>query len=104
MPNTLFFVVITDINVMVAESTGVAQVEDFVASTSTEDSVIKASASEPSVVEFAVALVAVKTTTISAPEVLAMISVSKETVVGLIPARVELAPVSVDITRTIIER
>ena len=33
-----------------------------------------------------------------------MISVSKEPVVGLIPAQVELAPISVDTIHTIIER
>jgi len=38
VPDTLFFVVIIDINVMIVESTGVAQVEDLMASTSAEGS------------------------------------------------------------------
>ena len=54
--------------------------------------------------EFVAAPVAVETTTITVPEVLATTSTSKEPVVGLIPAQVELAPVSVDTTRTITER
>ena len=37
MSYTLFFIVITDINVMVAESTGVTQVEDPTISFGTED-------------------------------------------------------------------
>ena len=36
MPYTLFFIVITDVNVMVVESTGVAQVEDPMPSIGTE--------------------------------------------------------------------
>ena len=60
MPYTLFFVVITDINVMAAESTRVAQVEDPVASISAEDSAVQTSASEPNAVEFIAAPVAVE--------------------------------------------
>ena len=40
MPYTLIFIVIANIDVMVAESTGLAQVEDPVASTSAEDSAL----------------------------------------------------------------
>ena len=103
---TLFFIVITDINVMVAESTEAAQVKDPVESLRAEDSVVWIPAGEPSIVELVAVAVAVtvETTTITVPEVLATTSVSDEPVVDLIPAQVELAPVSVDATRTIIER
>ena len=74
------------------------------ASISAEDSAVQTSASESSVVKFVAAPVAVETTTITVPEVLATTSASKEPVVGLIPALVELALVFVDTTRTIIER
>ena len=50
-----FFIVILDINVMVAESIVVAQVEDPVASTSAEDIAVHTSAGEPSAVEFVAA-------------------------------------------------
>ena len=40
MSYTLFFIVITDINVMIAESTRVAQVEDHVTSISIVDSAV----------------------------------------------------------------
>ena len=52
MSYTLFFIVIIDINVMVAESTGVTQVEDPMASLGAEDITVQTSAGEPSVVEF----------------------------------------------------
>ena len=40
MPYTLIFIVITNIDVMIAESTGLAQVEDPVAGTSVGDSAV----------------------------------------------------------------
>ena len=101
MSYTLFFIVITDINVMVTESTRVAQVED---PKGTEDNAVQTSAGEPNAVEFVAAPVAVEATTITIPEVLATTSTSKEPVVALIPAQVELAPVSVDTTHTIMEK
>ena len=58
---------------MIAESTGVAQIEDSAASIITEDGTVQTSASvgEPSAVEFVVASVAVEAaTTITVPEVL----------------------------------
>ena len=56
------------------------------ASIGVEDSAVQTSASEPSVVEFVAAPVAMEATTINVPEVLAMTSMSKEPVVGLVPA------------------
>ena len=84
MSYTLFSIVITNIDVMVAESTGISQVEDPVASISTEDNAVQTSASKSSAVEFVVAPVAMETTTITVLEVLATTSTSKELVVGLI--------------------
>ena len=47
MPYTLVFIVITNVDVMVAESTEIAQVEDPVASISAEDNAVQTSAGEP---------------------------------------------------------
>ena len=62
-----------------AESTGVAQVEDPMASIGAEDSIIQTSAGEPSAVEFAVVSVAVE----AVPEVSVNTSVSDKSIVGL---------------------
>ena len=67
MPYTLFFIVISNINVMVAESTGVAQVEDPTAGLGGEDDVVQTLAGEPSAVEFVVASVTVEATTMTVP-------------------------------------
>ena len=84
-----------------AESTGVAQVEDPVASIGAEDSTFQTSAGEPSAVEFAVSSLGVEVaTTIAVPEVLATTSVSDEPVVSLTSAQVELVLVS----RSVMER
>jgi len=92
MLNTLLLIVTTDINVMVAESTGVAQVEDLMGSLGTEDSAVQASANEPSAVEFVVAPVAMEATTTAVPEVLPLASVAEEPVVGLIPHKLSQLP------------
>jgi len=83
---TFVFTVITNTDVMVVESTGVAQLGDLVASINTENIVVQTSAGEPSAMKFITAPVAVEDTTIIVSEVLATTSVSKEPVVGLIPA------------------
>ena len=54
--------------------------------------------------EFVAALVAADATTITVPEVLAMVLVSTEPAANLVSAPGELAPASVDTTHTIIER
>ena len=74
------------------------------ASIGVENSVVQTSAGEPSAVEFVAASVAVETTITVVPEVLASASASEKPVVGLVPAQVESAPVSVDISRPVIER
>jgi len=103
--NTLLFIITTDINIMVVESTEAAQVKDPVESLGVEDNAVQTSVGEPSAVKLVAVHVTVEATTIiTIPEVLATTSVSDEPVVDLIPAQVELAPVSVDATRTIIER
>jgi len=89
---------------MVTESIGGAQVEDLVVSIGAEDSAVQTSAGETSVVEFVAASIAIEATTTTVPEVLASASVSKEPVVGLVPAQVESTTVSVDVTRPVIER
>jgi len=55
VPNTLLFIVTTDINVMIVKSTGVVQVEDPIGSLGAEDSVVQVSTDEPSIVEFVAA-------------------------------------------------
>ena len=73
MPYTPVFIVIANIDVMVAERTGLAQVEDLVTSTSAEDNAFQTSAGKPGVVEFVVVPVASEATTITIPEVSVMI-------------------------------
>jgi len=104
MPYTFVFIIIANIDIMVAESTGIAQVENPVASISAEDSALQTSAGEPGAVEFVAVPVALEATTITVPEVSVMISISKEPTAGLFSAPRELAPASVDIIRTIIDR
>ena len=104
MLDILLFIVTTDINVMVAESTGVAQVEDLMGSLGIEDIAVQASADEPSAVEFIAAPFAVEATTTAVPGVLASASASEESVVGLVPAQVESALVSVGVTHPVIKR
>ena len=104
MPCTLVFIVIANIKVTIEESTGLAQVEDPVASTSAEDSALQTSAGEPGAVEFIAVSVASEATTITVPGVSAMTSVLTEPAVGLISAQSELAPIFMDIIRTTIER
>jgi len=104
MPYTLIFIVIANIDVMVAESTGLAQVEDPMASTSAEDNTLQTSTGEPGAVEFIAVHVASEAITVTVPEVSTMISVSTEPTAGLVSTSSELAPASVDIVRTIVER
>jgi len=101
--NTLLFIITTDINVMVAESTGVAQVEDPAASICAEDSAVQTLAGEPSAVEFAAASVAVEATTTDVSGMLALSALLEEPVIGIIPAQVESTLVSEGVTRPVIE-
>jgi len=89
---------------MITESTGLAQVEEPVASTGVEDSALQTSASEPSAVKFVAAPIALEATTITVPEVSALTSVSTEPAVGPVYEPSELATASFDIIRTIVER
>ena len=104
MPYTLVFIIIANVDVMVTESTEIAQVEVPVVSTSIEDNTVQTSAGEPSAVEFVAAPVVAEATTITLPEVPATTSVSTEPAAGLFSAPGELAPISVDTPRVIIER
>jgi len=103
VPYTLLFIITTNINVMVAESTGVAQVEDPTTSIAAEDSAVQTSADEPSAVEFDVASAAADDSTTDVLEVLASAALSEEPVVGLVPLQVESTPVSVGVTHPVIE-
>ena len=104
MLNTLLFIITTDINVMVAESTGVAQVEDPMESLGAGDNTIQTSAVGSSAMEFVAAPVAMEaTTTITVPEALVMTSASDEPVVSLIPTHVESAHISMGVTCPVIE-
>ena len=67
MPYILIFIIIANIDITVAESTGLAQVEGPVVGTRVEDSAVQTSTSEPSAVEFDATLVATKATTITVP-------------------------------------
>ena len=97
MSQTLIFIVIANIDVMVAESTGLAQVEDPMASTSADYNALQTSAGEPGVVESVTVPDASEATTITVPEVSAMISALTEPAAGLVSAPNELASTSVDI-------
>jgi len=81
-----------------------AQVEEPVASTGAEDNTLQTSTAEPSTMEFVAAPVASEATTITVPEVPATTSVLTEPAVGFVSALSELAPASMDIIRTTIER
>ena len=71
-----------------AESTGIAQVEDPAASIDAEDSTVQTSTGEPDVARFVVTPIAVEAaTTITVPEVSLTISVPDEPIVGLTPAQ-----------------
>ena len=54
--------------------------------------------------EFVATSVAMEAATTTVSEVLASASASEDPVVSLVPTRVESAPVSVDVTRLVIER
>ena len=69
MPYILIFIIISNIDITVVESIGLAQVEGTVAGTRIEDNAVQTSTSEPSAVEFVAAPVAVKATTIMVLEV-----------------------------------
>ena len=92
MPYTSVFIVIANIDVMIAESTGLAQVENPMASTSAEDSAFHTLAGELSIVEFVAVPVASKATTITVPEMSATILVSTEPSASLVSVHSELAP------------
>jgi len=81
-----------------------AQVEETVAGTGTEDNALQTSTSEPSTVEFVAAAVASEATTVTTPEVPVMTWVLIKTVVGLVSAPSEMVPASTTIVHTIIER
>jgi len=86
VPYTPVFIVIANIKVIIVENTRLAQVKGPVASTNAKDSALQTLASEPSAVEFVPAPVVPEATTITAPEVSTMTSMSTGSAVGLISA------------------
>ena len=89
---------------MIAESTGLAQMEEPVVSTGTEDSTLQTFTAEPSTVKSVPAVVVSEATTITVPEVPVTTSALIEPVASVISAPSEMAPASTDIVCTIIER
>ena len=89
---------------MIAESSGLAQVEEPVASTGAEDNALQTSIAEPGIVEFVAASVASEATTVTVLEVLATTLALTEPAAGLISTPSELARASVDIIRTTVKR
>ena len=82
---------------MIAESIGVAQVEEPVASTGAEDSTLQTSIAEPSTVKSVPAVVISEATTVTVPEMPVTISMLTEPAAGLVSAPSEMAPASTDI-------
>ena len=89
---------------MIAESTEVAQVEEPMASTSEEDNTLQTSTAEQSTVEFVALTIASEASTIQVPKMPVMTSALTEPAVGLVSVPSEMAPASMSIARTIIER
>jgi len=89
---------------MIAESTGLTQVEELMANTSAEDNTFQISMAEPSTVKSVPAVVISEATTITVPEVPVTTSALIEPVASVISAPSEMAPASTDIVCTIIER
>jgi len=89
---------------MIAESTGVAHVEEPAASTGTEDSTLQTLTAELSTVKSIPAVVISEAATITIPEVSVTTLVLKEPAAGLVPVLSEMASASTDIVRTIIEK
>jgi len=67
-PYTPILIIIANIDVMIAESTRIAQVKEPVASTGAEDSALQTSTAEPSTTEFVPAAVASEATTVTVIE------------------------------------
>jgi len=76
---------------MIIESTGLAQVEEPVASAGVEDNTLQTSTAKPGTVEFVAALGASEATTITVPEVPVTTSALTEPVVGFVSAPSEMA-------------
>ena len=88
---------------MITESIGLAQVEEPVVSTGTEDSALQTSTAEPATVEFVAAPVAPKATITVLEESATTLALTKPAA-GLVSAPNEWATASVAVIRTIIER
>jgi len=89
---------------MIEESTGLAQVEELMASTGVEDSALQTSTAEPGTMEFVAAPVASEVTTITVSEVPITTSALTEPAVGFVSAPSKMASASTNIICTTIER
>ena len=97
-------IVITNMVIIIAENTGVAQVKEPVASTNTEDNTLQTSTGEPSTVKSIPAVVISEAATVTIPEVSVTTSASKELAAGHVPTLSETIFASTEIVRTIIKR
>ena len=96
--------VIANMVVIIAESTGVAQVEEPMTNTGAEDSTLQTSTAEPSTVKSVPAVVISEAATVTIPEVPVTTSSLKELAAGLAPAQSETVSAPTDTIRTITER
>ena len=89
---------------MIAESTGVAHVEEPVASTGAEDSTLQTLMAEPSTLKSVPVVVISEATTVIISEVPVTTSALKEVTAGHVPALSEMVFASMETIRMIIER
>ena len=89
---------------MIAESTGLAQVKELVASTGAEDNTLQTSKVESSAVKSVPAVVISEATTVIVMEVPVTTSTLTKPTAGLVFAPSEMAPASTDIVHTIMEK
>ena len=87
---------------MIVESIGVAQVENPVASTIAEDNTLQTSMAQQSIVKFVPAVVTSEAAIVTILEVSVITFVSKEPVVGHVPALSEMTSASTETIHTII--
>ena len=89
---------------MIADSTGLAQVKEPVASTGAEDNILQTLTAEPSTVKSVLVVLVSEVTTVAVLEVPITTSALTDPAYDLVSASSEMAPASTDIVCTIIER
>ena len=78
--------------------------EELVASTGVEDGTLQTSKAEPSTMQFVPAVIISEATTVTVPEAPVTTSTLMEPAAGLVSIASKMAPASMDIVRTIIEK